>query len=172
MALTICKECKKEVSDTAKACPHCGAKLKGGFFGKFLIVIVILFILINLFTSIKNDKAKEKEAERIAALTPEQREAELKAKAIKEEKEKRASRISGAQYVCQQFVLRSLHDPKSAEPENSSQYFIEEESNGIYLVQVTGRFKNGFGALRYGVFNCKTKLDKDEWVLVSLKQIK
>lgn len=24
MALTQCKECKKEVSDDAKACPHCG----------------------------------------------------------------------------------------------------------------------------------------------------
>lgn len=26
MAMTTCKECSKELSDTAKACPHCGAK--------------------------------------------------------------------------------------------------------------------------------------------------
>lgn len=28
MALIKCKECNKEVSDTAKTCPHCGYKLK------------------------------------------------------------------------------------------------------------------------------------------------
>lgn len=26
MALKKCKECGKEISDSAKACPHCGAK--------------------------------------------------------------------------------------------------------------------------------------------------
>jgi hypothetical protein len=25
MALTLCRECKREVSTTAKKCPHCGA---------------------------------------------------------------------------------------------------------------------------------------------------
>ncbi len=29
MALTKCKECKKEVSTTAKTCPHCGVKNPG-----------------------------------------------------------------------------------------------------------------------------------------------
>ncbi len=28
MAMTTCKECKKEVSDTAKTCPHCGRTFK------------------------------------------------------------------------------------------------------------------------------------------------
>ncbi len=28
MALMTCTECKKEVSDSAKTCPHCGAKVK------------------------------------------------------------------------------------------------------------------------------------------------
>lgn len=27
MALTTCKECGKEISDTAKTCPHCGAQI-------------------------------------------------------------------------------------------------------------------------------------------------
>jgi hypothetical protein len=27
MALVVCKECKKQVSDTAEKCPHCGAKI-------------------------------------------------------------------------------------------------------------------------------------------------
>jgi len=27
MAMTSCKECGKDMSDTAKACPHCGARI-------------------------------------------------------------------------------------------------------------------------------------------------
>ena len=27
MAMTTCKECAKEISSTASACPHCGAKV-------------------------------------------------------------------------------------------------------------------------------------------------
>jgi predicted amidophosphoribosyltransferase len=27
MAMTTCRECAKEISDTAKSCPHCGAKV-------------------------------------------------------------------------------------------------------------------------------------------------
>ena len=47
MALLKCKECGKEISDTAKTCPHCGAKLsKGvGCLGIALTIIGILFCL-------------------------------------------------------------------------------------------------------------------------------
>lgn len=42
MAITTCKECSKEVSDTAPTCPHCGAVLIvpaswGGRLGKWLL---------------------------------------------------------------------------------------------------------------------------------------
>lgn len=36
MALTKCKECKKEVSTSAKECPHCGVKNPGTTFGQAL----------------------------------------------------------------------------------------------------------------------------------------
>ncbi|HID9470928.1 TPA: DUF2511 domain-containing protein [Serratia liquefaciens] len=51
--LKNCKECKKEVSTTAKACPHCGAKNPAqgkvaetilGLFGFAIIGIVLYFI--------------------------------------------------------------------------------------------------------------------------------
>lgn len=32
MALKNCKECGKEVSSSAKKCPHCGVKNPGGWF--------------------------------------------------------------------------------------------------------------------------------------------
>jgi predicted nucleic acid-binding Zn ribbon protein len=42
MAMTICKECGKEISEDAKVCPHCGAVQKRS--PSFLLIIGILFI--------------------------------------------------------------------------------------------------------------------------------
>ena len=45
MALIICKECGKEVSDTAKCCPHCGYRnlqKSGGKLGLTSLVFGIL----------------------------------------------------------------------------------------------------------------------------------
>lgn len=47
MALVNCKECKKEVSNSAKTCPHCGVKdpavgAKQKFIG-FLVLVAIVF---------------------------------------------------------------------------------------------------------------------------------
>ena len=51
MALTKCKECRKEVSTKAEVCPHCGARLKEKsgclsyiFVGTFLFIVLgVLF---------------------------------------------------------------------------------------------------------------------------------
>ncbi|ELY4778454.1 hypothetical protein SM077_000237 [Cronobacter sakazakii] len=46
MALTKCKECKKEVSTSAKTCPHCGVKNPGvtakQTLGGFIVLAVII----------------------------------------------------------------------------------------------------------------------------------
>ncbi|MEH7544922.1 DUF4352 domain-containing protein [Neobacillus vireti] len=43
--LTTCKACGKEVSTSAKKCPHCGHRLKMGFFRKALLGIGALIVL-------------------------------------------------------------------------------------------------------------------------------
>lgn len=48
MALVKCKECGKEISKEAAACPQCGAKRKAGFGKKMLIGLGVLFVLIFL----------------------------------------------------------------------------------------------------------------------------
>ena len=60
MALLHCPECKREISDTASQCPHCGYKIKsssgGGCLkgiGIVLAVPVLLFVLVFLFFLIK-----------------------------------------------------------------------------------------------------------------------
>lgn len=60
MGLTQCKECKKEVSTSAKVCPHCGSKLKMGFLKKAFIGIMGLFILLALIPSEKTPPKKDK----------------------------------------------------------------------------------------------------------------
>lgn len=50
--LTNCKTCKKEVSSTAKICPHCGEKLGVGLLKKILtgfLLIFIILIIIGMF---------------------------------------------------------------------------------------------------------------------------
>jgi hypothetical protein len=47
MSLITCKECKKEVSDTAEKCPHCGAKIpkKLSIIHKIGIGLGVLFVI-------------------------------------------------------------------------------------------------------------------------------
>ena len=53
MALTKCKECKKEVSDKAEKCPNCGAPIKkrGGLL-KVIGIILVILVAIPAVTSI------------------------------------------------------------------------------------------------------------------------
>src|SRR4051812_36833957 len=57
--LTTCKACGKEVSKSAKKCPHCGHTLKMGFFKKALIVIgaiIVIAIIANMAGGDDTDK--------------------------------------------------------------------------------------------------------------------
>lgn len=60
MAMTTCKECGKQVSTEAKACPHCGtsapAKKKGkGGIGKWLLIVFAIGLVAMILP--KTDKA-------------------------------------------------------------------------------------------------------------------
>lgn len=55
-ALTNCPACKKEVAKSAKLCPHCGKKLKMGFFSKLVIGIFILIAIGIIASPSKEDK--------------------------------------------------------------------------------------------------------------------
>lgn len=60
MAMTTCKECGKQVSTEAKACPHCGTsapakkKAKGGI-GKWLLIVFAIGLVAMILP--KQDKA-------------------------------------------------------------------------------------------------------------------
>lgn len=66
MALVQCKECKGEVSSSAKTCPHCGKKLKMGWFAKLLIGVVALVAAFLIFGAmIPENEAKANRARRV-----------------------------------------------------------------------------------------------------------
>jgi hypothetical protein len=59
--MTACKTCSKEVAKSAKVCPHCGAKLKMGFFKKAFLGIVGFIVLIAIIANL-GSKDSEKPA--------------------------------------------------------------------------------------------------------------
>jgi hypothetical protein len=59
MALKKCKECQKEISTSAKTCPHCGKKRPTGglaWLAKIFLIIVGLAILGNIIGRFNQDK--------------------------------------------------------------------------------------------------------------------
>ena len=79
--------------------------------------------------------------------------------------------IGDAQFACEMFVKKTLHDPDSAEFE-SFHSFPADGSDGLYHVQVHLRAKNGFNALRQTVVDCKVVKKGSDWIAVHLKEIK
>lgn len=169
MALIECSECKRQISSDAKKCPQCGAKQKkptslftwvvGGVLGAGMIAGIVHS------NNAEQTRAAE-EAQRVANLTPEQRAREARDKAQLEV-------IHTAQSACEDFVLKSLHDPSGADLDRFSQYPAKEIKPSVFLVQVTGKAKNGFNATRQLTANCTVSRGADGgWTLVSLKELR
>ena len=58
MAMTKCKECGKEVSTSAKKCPHCGVSNPNPSKTNIIILIVVVLIIWWVWSN-QNDKVKE-----------------------------------------------------------------------------------------------------------------
>lgn len=61
MALVKCKECGKEVSETANTCPHCGAKNPGitpAKVGKGCLGVFVFALIISTVIYLSEDKLK------------------------------------------------------------------------------------------------------------------
>jgi hypothetical protein len=58
MALVKCRECSKDISNQAKACPHCGAvsKKKLGLFKKTGLGLLGLFVVLIVIGSMSDNK--------------------------------------------------------------------------------------------------------------------
>ena len=56
MAIQVCAECGKDVSTTAKSCPHCGApqKKSGGTLGAVFLIVLAVFVIVNFMGGFGN----------------------------------------------------------------------------------------------------------------------
>ena len=61
MALIECKECKKQISNKAKTCPHCGAKVKKTHPITILLAIVFAFLLAPLLFRVHREFAETRD---------------------------------------------------------------------------------------------------------------
>lgn len=58
-ALKNCPACNKEVSKSAKICPHCGKKLKTGLFIKILAGLIVLMVIGVIIAPSEEEKAQQ-----------------------------------------------------------------------------------------------------------------
>jgi len=128
-------------------------KAIGGF-----VVLMVGIALFNMAgqperQAERQAQAVQTEAQRREALTPEARKAEDHATA-------QAERFATARGACLITLKKSLHDPDSAEIPSTQTWPAVDDTKGIVLVQPTLRAKNGFGAMRVGVWACKVQIVK------------
>jgi hypothetical protein len=139
MSLTVCHECKRDVSTEAKKCPGCGAKIRApkkpmSSTTKLLLSILALAFCASI--SIQSQKTKEAvlaENRRVTSMSPQQREKE------KNDKIKRdyQLKLAGAGALS---LRNSMKDPEAFELKS-----VVVKPNGIACYDY--RSKNSFGAI-------------------------
>lgn len=143
MTLATCKECGKEISTDADACPHCGSKpgLQSGWLAAILVFLGTVGVL-RLFQPAEAPKAPP-------PFDPE-------------------ATVRG---MCMQQIKLVLHDPGSAEFEHSRTTQITR-SGDVWTVLRPVRAKNAFNATRRSVFACVYRQTGESFSTVSVTELR
>lgn len=162
MALTKCKECKKEVSTQAKTCPHCGVKDPGVKLSDMLIGLVFLVVIgWGAVALLSNDEPEENattEEPAAPTKTPEQIAAELAAC-------KADIQCWGDKYNIEAGIRCDEHVERMAsynfewtdgwmEPKFSHFRWLDSETGTVTYIGDKIKFQNGFGAWQNIVYEC------------------
>jgi len=144
MALKACAECKREISDKAAQCPHCGFKPKKSstllpILGGLLLVAVVSMCNRSIETARDGKPTQDDPAATVRGL-------------------------------CMFHIKATLHDPDSAEFEHSSSATVGHSGN-YWIVTRTVRSKNIFGALQKSEFECKYEQTGSDYRLISVKPL-
>lgn len=152
MALTKCKECKKEVASSAKVCPHCGVK-NPGVRGRDMLLGVVLLIAIGFgITKCSSGSDSEKAADVAKA--------EHDAAACKTDLQCWGDKnIAAASVYCKDDIERlakySVKWTDGSFETKMSRFRWSDQSKGIvtYLGD-KAQFQNGFGAYQNVIYEC------------------
>lgn len=154
MSIEKCRECGKDVSSEAKACPHCGASEpvppKG--VGKIVTIAAIIFAIYVGAQCSDSTNAPNKTATPASPRPP--TEEELK---------------SSARHMCSEFVKRSAHDPRSLDWDRRFEWPVRHLSEDTWEVDMKFRGKNGFGATVLNTKTCGIRVRGEDAALLYLK---
>lgn len=159
MALVKCKECKKEVAKSAKACPYCGVDKPSSDTSSFgvtqgVLVIIFIVFLINLFSEDDEKKGPQKTPEQIA------KEKSEKAKQCRTDLLCYGAKYNFAASVrCPIYIEKmAKHDFKWvdgwAEPKFSHYRWKDKELGIVTHIGDKLKLQNGFGAWGYVTYEC------------------
>lgn len=153
MALLNCKECHNLVSDKAKKCSRCGAKVPISPLKKLLLIISIGFWswIIYGCTHIPDTTTDIEKAERNIQKV-----------------------IYEVAYTCGASVRETLNDPDSAKFDydhvRATPKIQGEDATWIVMLPV--RAKNGFNATIFALFACEVRsVSKNEWETIKMVRV-
>lgn len=163
--LIKCKTCGNGIAKTAKVCPHCGAKNKGGGGGCSVVFVALFVIIVVAFIGAKAREGKDKadavilqaqqeeakaEREKLASMTPEQRKEYLKEQKRQQLAgqfaDKFERKFDGSIKPVVEYVKSSMNDPDSFK-HVQTEWFIRNGADRQYTVRMRYRGTNGFGAV-------------------------
>jgi hypothetical protein len=151
MALVKCRECGREISDQATACPHCGVPMRAavprdteaekkksqGCLGGCLTVVVVLAILGSLSGKGGSSSASPERDQNSAV---------------------------AAWTMCEEFVKRQLRAPATADFPWGYDQFTRRESDSVWVVTSYVDAQNAFGAKIRNNFVCRVRwTGGDNW---------
>ncbi len=163
MALTNCKECKKEVSTSAKVCPHCGVKDPGVTLalkvGSTIFFIVVIWIIVAvMFGGDDKQKADTVAVKTAPAKTPEQIAAELAA--CKADIQCWGDKYNvEADIQCDEYIERLANYSFEwtdgwMDPKLSHFRWLDQDKGWITYIGDKIKFQNGFGVWQNIIYEC------------------
>lgn len=161
MALSNCKECKKEVSTKADRCPHCGiknptTKASEVFVGALFLVAIVFGVSKCTGSDPKpEDKARAAETQATDKAAAEQKEAECKSNL-----QCWGDRATvGAGVYCRDAVERlAKYSSKWTDGTFDSKFthfrWLNKEKGTLTMIGDKIQFQNGFGAYQNHIYYC------------------
>ncbi|UQV43407.1 zinc ribbon domain-containing protein [Janthinobacterium lividum] len=172
MSLTACKECKKEVSSSAKNCPHCGISNPGLKKTEVVAGLVVLATLIGgIAYGCAPDKEKMAAESAVATAKKTKDDADTKALAAALDAKCMADlqcwgdkHIASASIYCKREIEKLAHysvkwTDTMLEMKFSRFAWFDKPNGAITFVGDKIQFQNGFGAYQDSIYECDFQPD-------------
>ena len=155
MALKPCVECKKEISTSAKACPHCGKPdphvSSGSYLGGFLTLAILIGVGWFGWNTLSS-KTPEERAAQTAEREAERAERKAQKEAKRAEDKRKGfhclSSWDGSHRGLEKHVRNAARNPDSFEHIRTS--ITPVDQNGEHVLFMSYRAENGFGGMSIG----------------------